>query len=69
MIVNDLSPGIQESDRLKRLQHDLRNAANSASLALHVATGMLRMGNVEGATGNIDRAREACDRMAHLLDA
>ena len=69
MIVNDLSSGIEEPDGLKRLKHDMRNAANSASLALHVATNMLRMGNLEGAAGNIDRAREACDRMAQLLDA
>ena len=69
MIVNEPSSGIQASDDLRRLKHDMRNAANSASLALHVATNMLRMGNLEGAAGNIDRAREACDRMAQLLDA
>lgn len=65
--MNEPLPGDPGSDVFKRWKHDLRNAVNSASLALHVADRMIESGNIEGATAHLRRAREACDLMANLL--
>lgn len=46
--------------------HDVRNAANSARMAVHVAERLLRNGERDRALVNLARAREACDRLARM---
>ncbi|WP_407351301.1 hypothetical protein [Luteimonas sp. R10] len=49
-----------------RWLHDVRNAANTARLAIHVAETRLRRGEHDRALANLARARDACDRLARM---
>ncbi|WP_149193219.1 hypothetical protein [Luteimonas suaedae] len=50
----------------RRWLHDVRNAANSARLAIHAAEMLLRRGEHDRALDNLARARDACDRLARM---
>lgn len=63
------SPSPERERGGHRWLHDVRNAANTARLAIHVAETRLRRGEHDRALVNLARARDACDRLARMTAA
>lgn len=60
------APSPERRRKARGWLHDVRNAANSARMAVHAAEVQLQQGEPDRALVNLARARDACDRLARL---
>ncbi|MFD0323794.1 hypothetical protein [Lysobacter gummosus] len=62
------APAQETSTEQARWLHRLRNELNAVSMACAAAQALLAGGAVDAAQENLQRARNACERGASLLD-